>query len=410
MSTNEQGNTKDNTAVIVAYCRTPFAKAAIPGSGKAPGHFSDIDPVDMQVPLINELLSRSGVNPADVRKVLTGAVHQEADQGLNIARQNVLHEECALTNAVAGTSIDMFCASSMEAIAIADGLIGRNPDAVYIITGVQTMSHIPMGGLNPHLSEHVHGGNVAGFMDMPITAENLAQIYEISREEQDAFSLRSHQRAAAARTNGNFTDEIVPIDGLDHDDGIREDSDMASLGKLRPVALSADQGGTVTAASASQITDGASAVLMTSAAYAEENSLPVLAKIIATGEAGVAPEVMGLGPVEASIEALEKAGLTMDDVDVIELNEAFAAQSLAVLKEWENKGIDVDQDKLNVDGGAIALGHPLGASGARLVGHLANVLNRENKRYGLATLCIGGGQGKAVVIENPNWKPSGPGL
>lgn len=401
----EKKDTGKNYSVIVGYCRTPFAKAAIPGTGKAPGRFADVDPVDMQVPLINELLKRAGLDPTHVKKVLTGAVHQEGDQGLNIARLNVLHKDSKLTNATGGTSIDRFCGSSMEAIAMADAFIARNPNHVYICTGVQSMSHIPMGGFNPHLNSGVHDGNAAGFMDMPTTAENLAEIYKISRKEQDEFSLRSHQRAAAAQDAGHLKKEIVPIAGLDHDDGVRRDSTLEGLAKLKPVAKAAEAGGTVTAASASQITDGASAVMVTSEAFAKENNLPVLARIIAFGESGCAPETMGLGPVEAAKDALAKAGLTMDDIDVIELNEAFAAQSLAVLKEWEKQGMGVDQSKVNVDGGAIAMGHPLGASGARLVGHVAEVLNREGKRYGLATMCIGGGQGVAMIVENPNAAP-----
>lgn len=401
-----RGDIEGNTTVIVGYCRTPFAKAAIPGSGKPPGRFSDVDPLDMQVPLINALLERTGLDPKHVRKVITGAVHQEGDQGLNIARQNALHEKCNLSNAVAGTSVDMFCASSMEAIALADGLIARKPDAVYIVTGVQTMSHIPMGGMNPHLNPHVQDGNVAGFMNMPITAENLAEIYGISREEQDEFSLRSHQRAAAAQDKGHFKNEIVPLEGLDYDDGVRRDTSMESLAKLKAVAKNETAGGTVTPGNASQITDGATAMMLTSAAFAAKHNLPVMAKIIGIGEAGVAPEIMGLGPVKAALEALEQAGITMDDVDFIETNEAFAAQLKAVLKEWKNMGVDVDENKLNVDGGAIAMGHPLGASGARLVGHLVETLIRENKRLGLATLCVGGGQGKAIAVENTNYVPN----
>jgi len=395
------GNEVKNHAVIVGYVRTPFAKAAVPESGKPPGRFADIDPVDLQVPLINELLERTGLDPSAVTKVLTGAVHQEGSMGLNIARLNVLHEDCLLPNTVGGTSIDRFCASSLEAISFADGLIARNPNAVYICTGVQSMSQVPMGGRNPHLNGKVHSGNAAAFMDMPSTAGNLAKIYNISRTEQDEFAVRSHQRLLAAQKAGHFKDEILPIAGLDHDDGGRPDSTVEGLAKLRAVA-----GDSVTAANASQITDGGSAVMVTSEAFAIENSLPVLGRILAVGESGCAPEIMGLGPVEAAKEALDKAGLNMEDMDVIELNEAFAAQSLAVIKEWEKQGMNIDMDKVNVDGGAISMGHPLGATGARIAGHVTEVLRRENKRYGMATLCVGGGQGMAMIIENPSFKPS----
>lgn len=394
---------KTNYAVIVDYARTPFAKAAIPSSGRPPGRLADVDPVDLQVPLINTLLERTGLDPTLVTKVLTGCVHQEADQGLNIARLNVLHEDCKLPNSVGGTSIDRFCASSLEAIAYADALSARNPDAVYICTGVQSMSSVPMGGFNPHLNAKVHDGNPAAFMDMPATAENLAVKYGLNRTEQDEFSVRSHQRHAKAAADGRFKDEIVPINGLDHDDGVRADSTVEGLSKLRTVAKDAGEGGTVTAASASQITDGASAVMVTSEAFAKSNNMPVMARIIAVGESGCAPEIMGLGPVEAAKQAFQKSGLSMKDMDIIELNEAFAAQSLAVIREWEAQGMEPDMDKINVNGGAIAMGHPLGATGARLAGTLALELKKANKRYGMATLCVGGGQGMAVILENPNF-------
>jgi len=396
--------TTGNRSVIVAGCRTPFAKAS---SKKAPGRLSDVNPVDLQVPLVKELLDRTGLDPAHVRKVITGCVHQEAAQGLNIARQIVLHKDSGLTHATAGTTVDMFCASSLETIAIADALIGRNPDAVYIVTGVQSMSQVQMGGLNPLLSNGVHGGNVAGFLDMPITSENVAKKYGITREECDAFALRSHQRAAAAQDKGHFNGEILPTEGLDYDDGVRRDTTMESLAKLPTIALNEKAGGVTTAGSSSQVTDGAVAVMMTSEAFAEKNHLPVLGIIIGTGEAGVAPEYMGIAPADAMEEAAKNAGIKMEDIGLFELNEAFAAQSIGVLKELGQRGIKIDESKLNVDGGAIAMGHPLGASGARLALHLLNAMNRENVRYGMATLCIGGGQGKAVVFENPNWKPEG---
>lgn len=394
MSTKGQAN----ATVIVGYCRTPFAKAAMAGSGKAPGHFADIDPLDLLTPLVNTLLEQTGINPNHIEKVLTGVVHQEGTQGLNIARMSVLHEKCNLPVTVTGTSVDMFCASSMEAITIADGLIGRNPESVYLATGVQSMSQVKMGGSNPHANEHIMHGNADAFMDMGTTAKNLGKIYDIDTKDMSAFSAQSHERLKEAQENGHFDNEIVPIDGLDHDDGGRFDTTTESLEELKT-----KKPGGYAAATSSQITDGASAVIMTSKSYAEENSLPILAEIIGTGSIGVAPEIMGIGPVQASIKALKKAGLTMDDIDFIELNEAFAEQSLSVLAEFNKLGIQIDEDKLNVDGGAIAMGHPLGATGARIVGHVAETLNRENKQYGLATLCVGGGQGEAVVVENPNY-------
>lgn len=395
---------KHTQSVIVGYVRTPFAKASPPRSGKPPGRFADIDPVDLQVPLINTLLERTGLDPIHIKKILTGVVHQEGSQGLNISRLNVLHEKCNLPQSVGGTTVDRFCGSSMETIAMADAFLARNPQHVYICTGVQSMSQIPMGGMNPHLNPDVHGGNAAGFMDMPATAENLAKKYNIGREEQDIFAARSHEKTARAQRNGHFKDEIVSIKGLDHDDGVRQDTSPDKLSKLKPLK-SAESGGTVTPGTSSQITDGASAIMLTSALMATRHNLPVLAHIVSFGESGCAPEIMGIGPVEAIKDAFNKAGLSMEDMNYVELNEAFAAQSLAVLKELENQGMAIPEDKLNVDGGAIAMGHPLGASGARLVGHVAETLRRENGRYGLATMCIGGGQGVAMVVENPAYKP-----
>ena len=393
-----------NHAVILDYARSPFAKAASP---KKPGALADQDPLDMTVPAVNKMIERTGVNPEDIKKVLMGAVHQEAYQGLNIARLLVLDPRTKLAQSTGGTTVDRFCGSSMETIAMAaDAIVARDPSSVYLCAGVQSMSQIPMGGINPLLNENVHEGNAAGFMNMGVTAENLAEMYDISREEQDSFSAKSHQKTAAAQESGNFDSEIAPVADLCYDNGVRSDTTTESISGLRTVFKDVNEGGTVTGANASQVSDGASAVLVSSEAYAEENNIPVKARILSFGECGIAPEVMGLGPVEASKDALNSAGLTMADMDVVELNEAFAAQSIAVLKELESQGMKIDEAKLNVDGGAIAMGHPLGASGARLVGHLAEVLQRENKQYGLATMCIGGGQGVAMVIENPSFKPS----
>lgn len=395
----------NNYAVIVGYARTAFVKAAIPGSGKPPGRFADVDPVDMLTAVVNGVLEKTGLDPNKVTEVLTGSVHQEGSQGLDIARLEVLDPESKLPVTVAGTALDQFCASSLKAIEIGDALACKNPNRVYICTGVQSMSQVPMGGINPHLNERIHDGNAPAFMDMASTAENLAEIYGITREEQDAFAVRSHQLHAKAAEAGRFKDEIVPLKGVDKDDGVRADTSVEGLAKLRTVARAAEEGGTVTAGTASQVTDGASAVMVTSEAFAQQNNLPVLARIIATGNVGCAPEIMGIGPVEASKQALREAGLTLADMDFIELNEAFAAQSLSVIKEWEKQGMAPDMDKINVNGGAIAMGHPLGASGARLVGTLALELKKANKRYGMATLCVGGGQGMAMIIENPDYQP-----
>ncbi len=394
--------------VIVDYVRTPFAKASAPGTGKAPGAFGHVDPRDMFVTLIKNLIDRTGIDPAAVESVLLGAVNQEGEQGLNIARLCVLHPDSGLPNTVAGTSVDKFCASSVATLDMAANAIACGRGDLYIAGGVQSMSKIPMSGHNPQMHPDIYDGNAFQFMDMGSTAENLADIYDISKDEQSRFSLFSHKKMAAAVEAGYFEDEIVPIAGVDKDDAVRTDSTLEGLNKLRTPFR---ENGSVTAASSSPVTDGASAVLMASADFAAANDLPVLAKITSYAESGCAPELMGLGPVEASRKALERAGLTMDDIDFVELNEAFASQAIAVTKEWDKNDMHVDPAKLNVDGEAIALGHPLAASGARLVGHAAKMLQRTGKRYALATMCIGGGQGAAMIIENPNaGTPSAPSL
>lgn len=392
-------------AVIVAYVRSPFTKAAVPGSGKEPGKLAHVEPLDLVAPLVEEIMKRSGANPADIENVMMGVVHQEDVQGLNLGRLLVLHNGVSLPLSVQGETLDKFCGSSMRTIAIAKNDVLAGEGKIILAGGVQSMSRIPMGGWNSSLNKNVYDGNAAGFMNMGVTAENLADKYGVSRTEQDAFAVESHKKMAAGQQNGAFTKEIVPISGVSEDDGVRADSTVEGLAKLKTAFKGEGKGGTVTPATSSQITDGASLVMVTSEAYAKQNNLPVLARILSYAGSGCAPEIMGIGPVEASKKALERAGLSMKDIDIVELNEAFAAQSLAVLKEMANQGMAIDPKKLNVDGGAIAIGHPLGASGARIVGHLANVLERTGKRYGLATMCIGGGQGVAMVIENPNFKP-----
>jgi len=394
--------------VILDYVRTPFARAADPTSGKTPGKLAHVDPTDLFVPLVRAMLERTGLDPKHIENVVLGCVHQEAEQGLNLARMIILHEDSMLPKTVQGDTLDKFCGSAARAIAVAKNDIIAGEADLIIAGGVQSMSRVPMGGWNGLINPKVYSGNVKNFMNMGVTAENLADIYKISRADQEAFALESHKKAAAAHAAGHYAHEIIAVDGFKDDDNIRTDSTAEQLAKLKP-AFKAD--GSVTAATSSPLTDGAAAVLMASEEFAKANNVPVLAKVLSYAGSGLEPEIMGLGPVEASRKALERAGLTMNDIDVVELNEAFAAQSLAVLQEWENQGMKVDRAKLNIDGGAIALGHPLGASGARLVGHAAMILQRSGKRYALATMCIGQGQGSAIVIENPNaGKPQAPSL
>lgn len=386
-------------AVIVAFVRTPFAKAVEPTSGSTKqGKLAHIMPDEMLVQLVRELINRTGINPADVETLLTGCVHQEAEQGLNMARLVVLHPESGLPRSVGGVTIDRFCGSSMHVIADAKNAILAGEADVMICTGVQSISRVPMAGWNPLLNPHIYDGNAKGFLNMGITAENLASRYQISRKAQEEFALNSHQKAAKAQEAGAFKSEIIPVGGLDYDDGIRKETSLEQMAGLKP-AFQKD--GSVTAATSSPHTDGAVAVLVTSEEYALKHKLPILAKIKAFAGSGCEPEIMGIGPVEAIKKVLKRAELSISDIDVFELNEAFAAQCLAVLQEMEKQGLPIPIEKLNIDGGAIAMGHPLGASGARITGKAANILQRTGKRYALATMCIGGGQGVALVLENP---------
>ncbi|QQG37453.1 MAG: thiolase family protein [Micavibrio aeruginosavorus] len=375
-----------------------------PGS-KSPGKLAHVDPLDLVVPLVNRLLDKNHVNLHDIESVVLGVVHQEGEQGLNMARMAVLHGESMLPLSVQGDSVDKFCASSMRTIDIAAGDIVRGNAKLILAGGVQSMSRIRMGGNDNLLNPKVANSNARNFMNMGLTAENLAKDYAISRGEQEAFALESHNRAAKAQSQGMLDGEIVSIEGVSSDDCVRADVSLAGMAKLRPNFLSAHMGGTVTPATSSPLTDGASMVLLASESYARENNLPVLARIVASSGSGCAPEIMGIGPVEAMKKALSRANLQMSDIDAIELNEAFAAQSLAVIEECRRQGMVIDPAKLNIDGGAIAMGHPLGASGARLVGHVSRVLQRTGGRYGLATMCIGGGQGMAMIVENPDFSP-----
>ena len=387
-----------NNAVIVDYVRSPFARAIDPNSGKDEvGCLASVLPVDMLAELVHALLERTKIEPSDIETLLTGCVHQEADQGLNLARLVVLHPRSGLPQSVGGVSIDRFCASSLQAIADAKNSIQAGEADAIICTGVQSISHVPMGGWNPLLTPAVYEGNAKGFMNMGITAENLADKYQIKRAAQEEFALKSHQKTAQAQKEGWFKDHIVSINGLDHDDCVRADTSLELMAKLKP-AFKND--GSVTAASSSPVTDGATAVLITSESYAKENNLPVLAKLGTYVGVGCAPEIMGIAPVHAIIKLLKKTGLSIDQIDFIELNEAFAVQCVAVQQELAKQGIKIDQSKLNVKGGALALGHPLGASGARLVGTAAKLLSKTKKQRAIATLCVGGGQGAALLIES----------
>lgn len=386
------------SAVIVDYVRTPFARAFDPTNpaGKR-GALAHIRPDDMVAELIVALLARNaGLNPNDIETVLTGSAFPEAEQGLNVAR--LIGMKAELPDSVGGVTMNRFCGSSMHAIHDAAAHIAAGAGDVFLCTGVESMSRIPMGGWNPLPNPSLYAQRPEAYISMGLTAENVAAECKITRTMQDAFALISHQKAATAQANGFFNREIITLSQAPHiisDDIIRADSTLPVLSRLRPVFKMA---GSVTAGSSSPITDGASAVLVTSEPYARKHGLQPLARILSFAGSGCRPEVMGLGPVSASQKALARAGLKMSDMDIIELNEAFAAQAVACAYI-----LGVDRSRLNLDGGAIALGHPLGASGARITGKAASLLQREDKRYALSSMCIGGGQGVATVLER--WTP-----
>jgi len=269
-------------------------------------------------------------------------VHQEAEHGLNIGRLIVLHPDSGLPNTVGGATVDRFCSSSLHALSDAKNAIMVGEADVMLVTGVQSMSRIPIAGWNPVLNPKIYDGNAKGFLNMGITAENLARIYKVERKAQEEFAYHSHQKAAKAKDQGYLKDEIIAIAGLDYDDCVRKDTTVEQMAGLKPAF---EKDGTVTAATSSPITDGASAMLVTSEEYAKEHNLPIMANLKSFASTGCEPEIMGIGPVEASKKVLQRAGLTMADMDLVEINEAFAAQCLAVLQELEKQGIPIPPEK-----------------------------------------------------------------
>lgn len=375
------------SVVIAGYCRSPFTLAQ-------KGQLARVRPDDLAAQVIKGLIAKTGVDPADIEDLILGCAFPEGEQGLNLAR--LLVHLSGLPTTVAGTTVNRLCGSSMQAIHIAAGAIQLGAGEVFVCAGVESMTRIPMGGFNPMPHPVLYEHFPEAYMSMGETAENLARTYDIARADQDAFALVSQRKAFSAQQAGLLADEIVEIEGPDGEriakDGcIRPDTSAEALAKLPPAFL---ENGSVTAGTSSPLTDGAAAVLMCSEAYADAKGLAKWARIKATAVSACAPEIMGIGPVAASYKALRRAGLNLADMDIVELNEAFAVQVLAVLKD-----LPIPQEKLNLDGGAIALGHPLGASGARITGKAASLLNREHKRYALATMCIGGGQGIATILE-----------
>lgn len=368
--------------VIAGYCRTPFTLANKGGLAK-------VRPDDLAAAAVSGLMAETGVDGKEIEDLILGCAFPEGEQGFNMARLVVLL--AGLPQSVAGTTVNRFCGSSMQAIHQAAGAIQLNAGHAFICAGVESMTRVPMPGFNPSPNPQLYRDLPGAYMSMGITAENLASQYAISREEQEAFAVASHAKAAAAQAAGKLSEEIVPVSGVVSDGCIRPETTAETLAGLR---LAFDENGSVTAGTSSPLTDGAAATLVCSEEFAQAHGLSILARIRSVAVAGCAPEIMGIGPVNSSRKALERAGLTVQDIDIVELNEAFAAQSIPCIRD-----LQLDMAKINLDGGAIALGHPLGATGARITGKAAALLKREGKQFALATQCIGGGQGIATVLE-----------
>ncbi|WP_395665053.1 thiolase family protein [Methylocella sp.] len=373
-------------AVVAGYARTPFTPAA-------KGALAGVRPDDLVGALIAALVSRSGARADDVEDLIVGCAFPEGEQGLNLARMAGLL--AGLPKSVAAATVNRFCGSSMTAAHMAAGAVALGAGELFVAAGVESMSRVPMGGFNPLPNPALAEVERGAYMGMGETAENVAAKWAVSRRDQEAFALASQRRAAQAQAEGRLTAEIVPVEtrsgAIAADGCLRPETTPEGLAALRPAF---DENGVVTAGTASPLTDGAAAVLIASEDYARRMGLDILARIKSVAVCGCAPELMGIGPIGATRKALARAGLAARDLDVIELNEAFAAQALACARD-----LGLDLEKTNIDGGAIALGHPLGATGARILGKAASLLRREGGRYALATQCIGGGQGIATILE-----------
>jgi len=388
-------------AVIVSAVRTPVGKAKR-------GGLATVRPDEMAATTIQALLKRTpNLDPAQIEDVVIGCAFPEGEQGLNMARMIALR--AGLPDSVPAETINRYCASGVQSIAHVANAIQSGQIQIGIAGGAESMTMIPMTGFkfspNPHFAQDMPHY----YTNMGLTAENVSVKYEISREDQDDFSLRSHQKAAQAVNSGLFDPELVSIDvelnelngsekpikknfSVKRDEGPRADTNIEALAKLKPAFK---EGGVVTAGNSSQMSDGAAAVMVMSADKANELGFKPLARFVSFAVGGVPPEFMGIGPIVAIPKALKLAGLTLNDIDLIELNEAFAAQSLAVIRTLE-----IDENKVNVNGGAIALGHPLGCTGSKLTTQLIYEMSRRKSKYGMVTMCIGGGMGAAAIFEN----------
>ena len=372
--------------VIAGYARSPFHFAH-------KGALTKVRPDDLAAHVVRGLVERTGVDPEQIEDLIVGCAFPEGEQGFNVAR--LVGLMAGLPISVAGATINRFCGSSMQAIHMAAGSIQMGAGDAYICAGVESMSRVPMSGFNPMPNPALCGSMPAAYMSMGETAENVGREYGISREEQEVFAVNSQQKAGAAQSEGRLAEEIIPIEVsgqvIDQDGCLRPTTDLEGLAGLK---LAFDQNGTVTAGTSSPLTDGAAATLVCSAEFAAQNGLTPLARVASIAVSGCKPETMGLGPIFSSRKALARAGISASDLDVIEINEAFATQSIASIRDLE-----LDPGKVNIDGGAIAIGHPLGATGARITGKAAQLLSRVGGRYALSTQCIGGGQGIATVLE-----------
>jgi 3-oxoadipyl-CoA thiolase len=381
-------------AVILSGVRTPI--------GRKDGALSGVRPDDLAATVIAAAVTRAGVPPEEIEDVYFGAANQAGEDNRNVARMAVLL--AGLPETVAGITVNRLCASGLSAVVSACHAIAAGDGELFVAGGVESMSRAPLVTAKPAYGDGTTYDTQLGwrfpnprlaerfpFESMGETGENVAERWQISREEQDAFGLRSQQRWAAAADAGRFDDELVPVNGLERDEHPRPDTSAEKLASLKPAFR---EGGTVTAGNASGINDGAAALVIASEEKAQELGIEPLGRFVASAVAGVDPRVMGIGPVPAMRKLLDRAGVSVGDLDLVELNEAFASQSLVVIRE-----LGLDEEKVNVNGGAIAMGHPLGMSGARLVVSLLHELRRRHGRLGIATLCVGVGQGQAALFE-----------
>lgn len=371
-------------AVIAGFARSPFHFAR-------KGALIDLRPDDLAAQVLRGLVERLGLDPARLEDVIMGCAYPEAEQGMNIAR--IASFRAGFPETLGGATLNRFCGSSMSAVHYAVGQIAIGAGEAFLCAGVESMTRVPMGGFNLSPNPTLMADYPEVYMAMGHTAEEVARRYAISRSDQEAMAVDSHTKAVRAREQGLFADELLAIDTpqgrVDEDGCLRPGTNLEALAQLKPAF-----GGSVTAATSSPLTDGAAAVLVCSEAFAREHGLSVLARIKAVAVAGCPPEIMGMGPVAATRKLLQRTGLSIGDIDLVEINEAFASQSLACVQE-----LGLDMARVNLDGGALALGHPLGATGARITGKAASLLRRSGGRYAIATQCIAGGQGVATLLE-----------